>query len=153
MSESQRIQELEKEVKRLEEVIKQLKNSDINVDSLSGTFFGVDIITKEIRIIQTKAPEKYKTPEIKTELTKTAYYNNTYSKALLPSFIFPGTKNIIFRGKYAIKPDSLEGKVIMFLLDEQERMEGENKEHKERFFKITNMATMDEAIEHVKRSK
>ena len=123
------------------------------MDSLSGTFFGVDIITKEIRIIQATDPEKYKTPEIKTELTKTAYYDNTYNKALLPSFIFPGTKNIIFRGEYAIKPDSLEGKIIIFLLDEQERMKKEDEKHSERFFKITQMSSMDEAIEHIRKSR
>ena len=152
MSESQRIQELEEEVRKLKEQISQLVNPEITLDSLSGTFLAVDL-NNNIQIIQSKAPEKYQTPQVKTELTRTAYRNNTYKKELITIFTFPKTRNIIFRGEYAIKPDSLEGKIITFLLDEQERIEGENKEHRERFFKITSMFSMDEAIEHVKKSR
>lgn len=152
MSESQRIQELEEEVKRLKEQIKQLTNPDITLDSLSGTFLAVDL-NNNIQIIQSNAPEKYQTPPVKTELTRTAYRNNTYRKELLTTFTFPKTRNIIFRGEYAIKPDSLEGKIIAFLLEEQERMGIEDEKHKERFLRITAMATMDEAIAHVQNSK
>ncbi len=152
MNESQRIRELEEEIKRLQEQIKQLMNPNITLDSLSGTFLAVDL-NNNIQIIQSNAPEKYQTPQVKTELTRTAYRNNTYRKELLTIFTFPKTKNVIFRGEYAIKPDSLEGKIITFLLEEQERMRTEDEKHKERFLRITTMNTMDEAISHVQNSK
>lgn len=152
MNELQRIQELEEEVKKLKEQIRQLVNPDIVLDSLSGTFLAVDL-NNHIQIIQSKAPKNYKTPEVPTELTRTAYYNNTYNRKLIEEFTFPTTRNIIFRGEYAIKPDSTEGKIISFLLQEQVRMRKEDETHKERFFEITNMSSMNEAIKHVEESK
>jgi len=151
MSESQRIQELEEEVRKLKEQIKQLINPDITLDSLSGTFLVVDF-NNHVQLVKAKAPKNYETPEVPTELTRESFRNNTFDRTLLETFTFPTTRNIIFRGKYAIKPDSTEGKIIEFLLQKQEKMKDENDEHRERYLEITNMSSMEEAIKHVERS-
>jgi len=132
------ISKLEAKIKELEDEIKKFESAELDLDSLSGMFLVIDMHGK-LQLVMGEPPEGYKTPIVKTEVNMDDYRKNKYNEETLRRFRFPNN-NIIFRGGFAINPNSLEGKIIQFLYDEQIKSHAEDVERSKKYWKITKMA-------------
>jgi len=144
------ISKLEAKIKELEDKIKKLESAELVLDSLSGMYLVMDIHGK-LQLVMGEPPEDYKTPIVETEVNLDDYRNNKYNEETLSSFRFPNN-NIIFRGGFAINPNSLEGKIVQFIYEEQIKSHADDVEKSKTYWKITKM-TGEEAKKYMEDLK
>lgn len=148
------IAKLRAQIRKLKRDITKLKTIKIP-ENLTNTFFVKDQYGR-LALAYGTPLKGYESPVIKTKVTRQEFVIGVYDKKTLKEFKFPLTGNIIFRGGYAIDPESFEGQIITKIILRQGKDLRENEKQTAKVEQILKMDTkqiLEYLSEEIKTAK